>query len=127
MAMDTGTATAVTTSGKASRRRLRLATVLAPTAILLVLAGPAVAAVGAFPLPMAIGQPLFAGLGAIAAGFAVYHADASDDLPRMEDQNLRLLMLMLSLVTIAIAGAWLWLGLMNLTSWLLGSGAETAF
>lgn len=111
-------------AGADSRRRLRLAVLLAPTGILLVVAGPAIAGLEVFPLPQALGQPLFAVVGAAAAVGAVYHADASDDLPTIADQNLRLLMLLISMVAIAIAAAWLWLGLMNLTAWILGSGSD---
>lgn len=115
----TEVAAAGAASARASLRRLRRVSLMAPTALVLVLVGPSIAAVDASPLPAMLGQPLLAGLGAILGLVAVYDADGCDDLPTVADQNLRLLMLMLALVSIAIAGAWLWLGAMNLIQWVV--------
>ena len=116
--------TALDAALRSSTRRLRLAGVLAPTSLLLVVGGPAIAAL--LPISRPAAQALFALVGGAAACTAVYHADACDDLPSIGEQNLRLLTLLMSMVAIAIAGAWMWLGLMNLTSWILGSGAQSA-
>lgn len=106
-----------------SVRRLRTVSMLAPTALVLVVAGPGVAGVEGMPIARQLAQPLFAGLGAVAALAAVYLADTCDDLPTIPQQNMRLLMLLMSLGAIAIGGAWLWLGTMNLVNWILGGGA----
>lgn len=103
-----------------SVRRLRTVSMLAPTALVLVVAGPGVAGVEGMPIARELAQPLFAGLGAVAALAAVYLADTCDDLPTIPQQNMRLLMLLMSMGSVAIAGAWLWLGTMNLVNWILG-------
>lgn len=117
---DAVAAAAATRIRQDSRRRLRVASILAPTALVLVVAGPAIVGVEGVPISRQLGQPLSAGLGAAMALVAVYLADACDDLQTIAEQNLRLLMLFMSLGSVAIGGAWLWLGTMNLVNWILG-------
>ena len=122
VAVDRGTSGAAPVlPGRRSLRRLRLVTVLAPTALVLVVAGPGIAGMEALPVPRELAQPVFAGLGAVAAFVAIYLADGCDDLQTIPEQNLRLLMLLLSMIAVAIGGAWLWLGTMNLVHWLLAA------
>lgn len=105
-------------------RSLRWAGLLAPMAVFFAIAGPSLAQMEGVPVSMKVAQPLMAALGALAGVGAVYHADGSlDELDTIADENLRLLLLMMALLSIAVSGAWLWLGLMDLMSWLLGSGA----
>lgn len=110
------------------RRGMLWAGLLAPLGVALAVGGPSVAQFDGAPLATAVGQPVLAGLGALAAGAAIYHADRSiDDVQSMADQNMRVLLLLVAFIAMAISGAWLWLGSMHLLNWIIdGAPAELA-